>query len=164
MKKIIAVLTVLGIAFALCSCTAEPKTDIFEFCKRINRADKTAKIDGADFFYDGENEYAYSVYVGAEECLLALITDGEHCVEALRLTTVKGVNQIDPDAFYGFCITLCSVLTGSEKDETAELFGKNGFTAQSVGFNGESLRADCKSFTFFVVTNEEIISFYCTLN
>jgi len=142
----------------LCSCTAEPKTDLIGFCNRVNKRSEQMKLDDSAYYSDGENEYCYYITLSGKDCILALITDSDYCVNAVRLTTVNDGTAVDGKALLDYYLTLCSVLTNKSVSELSETLG--GF---SPDFNDSTVEAEGERYTCFIYTNEQIISLYCAV-
>lgn len=161
MKKFYKILAVLNIVILLCSCTAEPKCDLIEFCRRANRRSEI-EIDSSAYYLDGENEYCYFLQVGASDFILTLTTDDESCVNELRLTAVNDSAGIDGAALFDYYLTLCSVLTNVGKNELKELFAKNGITETCITFADNSYETEGERFSCFIYTQQQLVSLCCT--
>ena len=161
MKNIYKILAVLNVVILLCSCTAEPKCDLIEFCRRANRRSEI-EIDSSAYYLDGESEYCYFLQVGASDCILTLSTDDESCVNELRLTAVNDGAGIDGAALFDYYLTLCSVLTNVGNDELKELFSKNGITETCVAFADNSCEIEGERFSCFIYTQQQLVSLCCT--
>ena len=161
MKNIIKALILINVLFILCSCTAESKTDLIGFCKRVNKQTDLIQLDDSAYYFDGENEYCFNITLANSDCILSLSTDSRACVNELRLTTVNDTKGIDGNAVFGYYITLCSVLTGRSQSELRELFEKNGLTQPFISFSDSSVEIEDERFTCFIYTTGQIVSLYC---
>ncbi len=161
MKKFYKIPVILNIVILLCSCTAEPKCDLIEFCRRANRRSEI-EIDSSAYYLDGESEYCYFLQVGASDCILTLSTDDESCVNELRLTTVNDGAGIDGAALFDYYLTLCSVLTNVGNDELKELFSKNGITDANIAFSENNCEIEGERFSCYIYTQQQLVSLCCT--
>ncbi len=166
MKLKAPVLLILTVIILFSSCTLEPRTDIFGFCRRMNKAEAGVTLDDTAFYYDGE-EYSTFINLSGCECILALSTDAEACVESLRLTALNTESSLDEakqNAVFTYCVGLFSVLTNRPKEEITALLSDNSVDASAVSFTENSVEIEQEKYCLFLFTNTQLISFYCTLN
>ena len=111
-------------------------------------------------------EYSFFIKVGQRDCILALSTDSEACVESVRLTTLYNETAMSEDskaAIFNYYILLCSVLTSRPADEITQLLSKYSADYNSVDFTDNSIEAEAEKYNCFIYTNGQFISLHCTL-